>query len=65
MAGRSPGPAGGDNGDRAMELTDSEYEGFIRFAFDALKEAGEKREKEERTALFAEALENLQTAGED
>ena len=48
-----------------MELTDSEYEGFIRFAFDALKEAGEKREKEERTALFAEALENLQTAGED
>ena len=48
-----------------MELTDSEYEGFIRFAFDALKEAGEKREKKERTEELAEALENLRTAGED
>ena len=63
MAGRAPGPD--DKGGGAMDLTDSEYKGFIRFAFDALKEAGEKREKEERTALFAEALENLQTAGED
>ena len=63
MAGRTPEP---DNkGAGAMELTDSEYKGFIRFAFDALKEAEEKREKEERTAELAEALENLQTAGED
>ena len=65
MAGNSSEPAGGEKECRAMGLTDSEYGGFIRFAFDALKETGEKREKEERTAELAEALENLQAAGED
>ena len=65
MAGRSPESAGSDKEGRVMELTDSEYEGFIRFAFYALKEAGVKREKEERTEELAEALENLRTAGED
>ena len=65
MAGRAPEPAGGEQARRAAELTDSEYEGLIRFAFDALKETGEKREKEERAAELAQALENLRTVGED
>ena len=57
--------SGREKEDRVMELTDSEYGGFISFVFAALKETGKKREKEERTAEVAEALENLRAAGED
>ena len=48
-----------------MGMTDKQFNGFVRFLLDALKEAQEEKETEKREEKIAKIIDNLQKTLED
>lgn len=48
-----------------MGMTDKQFNGFIRFLIDGLKEAKEEEDAEKKNARIQKILENLQSTLED
>ncbi|WP_182434892.1 hypothetical protein [Clostridium sp. AF27-2AA] len=48
-----------------MGMTDKQFNGFIRFLIDDLKEAKEEKDVEKKDARIQKVLENLQSTLED
>ena len=48
-----------------MGMTDKQFNGFIRFLIDDLKEAKEEEDTEKKNARIQKILENLQSTLED
>ena len=48
-----------------MGMTDKQFNGFVRFLLDALKEAQEEKEKEKQKEKIAKIIDNLQKTLED
>lgn len=48
-----------------MGMTDKQFNGFIRFLIDDLKEAKEEKDIEKKDARIQKVLENLQSTLED
>jgi hypothetical protein len=48
-----------------MGMTDKQFNGFIRFLIDDLKEAEEETDVEKKNARIKKVLENLQSTLED
>ncbi len=49
----------------AMGMTDKQFNGFVRFVLDAIKEATEETEKEKQEQKLSKIIENLQKTLED
>lgn len=50
---------------KEMEMTDKQFNGFIRFLIDDLKEAKEEKDAEKKDRRIQKILENLQSTLED
>lgn len=48
-----------------MGMTDKQFNGFVRFLLDALKEAQEEKEPEKKEKKLEKVIENLQQTLED
>ncbi len=48
-----------------MGMTDKQFNGFVRFLLDALKEAQEEKETEKKDEKMKKIIENLQKTLED
>ena len=48
-----------------MGMTDKQFNGFVRFVLDALKEAQEEPETEKKNKKIAKIVDNLQQTLED
>lgn len=48
-----------------MGMTDKQFNGFVRFVLDALKEAHEEKENEKKDEKLNKVIENLQKTLED
>lgn len=48
-----------------MGMTDKQFNGFVRFLLDALKEAQEEKESEKKDEKLSKIVENLQKTLED
>jgi hypothetical protein len=55
----------GGKGNKFMGMTDKQFNGFVRFLLDALKEAKDEKEPEKREQKLEKVIENLQTTLED
>ncbi len=49
----------------AMGMTDKQFNGFVRFLLDALKEATAEKEKEKHEEKLSKIIDNLQKTLED
>lgn len=50
---------------KEMEMTDKQFNGFIRFLIDDLREAKEEKDAEKKDRRIQKILENLQSTLED
>ncbi len=48
-----------------MGMTDKQFNGFVRFLLDALKEAKEEKEDEKKDEKISKIIDNLQKTLED
>lgn len=48
-----------------MGMTDKQFNGFVRFLLDALKEAKEEKEDDKKDEKIAKIIDNLQKTLED
>lgn len=48
-----------------MGMTDKQFNGFVRFLLDALKEAKEEKEEEKKDEKISKIIDNLQKTLED
>ena len=48
-----------------MGMTDKQFNGFVRFLLDALKEAREEKEDEKKDEKISKIIDNLQKTLED